>query len=60
VLAGGWLLDHEGVPTTFAVLASGETAVAIVFSWLILRFRRDQPTQSGEPLATVTVSDSVP
>lgn len=60
LLAGGWLLQHEGVGRTFAVIAGGETAVAVAFSWLILRFRRTQPSQAGEPLATVIVSDSLP
>jgi Arabinose efflux permease len=60
LLVGGWLLQHEGVGRTFAVLAAGETAVALAFSWLILRFRRAQPLQAGEPLATVIVSDSLP
>jgi hypothetical protein len=51
VLAGGWLLQHEGIARTFGFLAVGETAVAVAFAVLILRFRRDQPLQTASPLA---------
>lgn len=49
LLTGGWLLQHEGLATTFAVIAGGETAVSVVFVALIARYRR---SQTGE-LATV-------
>ena len=64
MISGGWLLQHQGVGRTFAIIAGGETAVACAFAWLILRFRRAQETgqagEPGEPLATVIASESVP
>ncbi len=32
LLAGGWLLQHEGVGRTFGILAVGQTTVAVAFS----------------------------
>jgi predicted MFS family arabinose efflux permease len=40
VLAAGALLEHEGLMVTFGVIAGGVTAVALLFVWLLARFRR--------------------
>jgi MFS family permease len=60
LLTAGWLLQHYGLRTTFVVIAVGHTTAAVTFSALILRYRRAQPGQAGEPFATAIVSDSVP
>ena len=40
LLAAGVLLEHEGLTTTFAIVAGGVTAVGVLFVVLLARFRR--------------------
>jgi hypothetical protein len=40
LLAAGALLEHEGLVTTFAIIAGGVTAVSLLFVGLLTRFRR--------------------
>jgi predicted MFS family arabinose efflux permease len=60
LLLAGWLLQHFGLRPTFVVVAVGQTFTAVTFSALVLRYRRAQRAQSGEPFATAIVSDSLP
>jgi predicted MFS family arabinose efflux permease len=53
LLAGGWLLENEGVQPTFAVVAAGETAVSLLFIALLARFRRTQALPAPAPEVTM-------
>jgi MFS family permease len=60
LLLAGWLVQHFGLRPTFVVIAVGQTVTALLFSVLVLRYRRAQRAQSDEPLMTAILSDSVP
>ena len=51
LLAAGALLEHEGLMATFAVIAGGMTAAAVVFVALLTRFRRRELLAATAPAA---------
>jgi MFS family permease len=59
LLVAGPLIEHEGLPSTFGIVAAGETAVSLLFIALLARFRRSQVVQP-DALSTVSVVDSRP
>jgi hypothetical protein len=59
LLIAGPLIEHAGLPSTFAIVAGGETAVSLLFIALLARFRRSQVVQP-DALSTVSVVDSRP
>jgi MFS family permease len=57
LVGGGWLLQHEGIQPTFAVVAVGETILSVVFVALLTRYRRSQRSQADMPLAPVSAAE---